>query len=203
MNLRSGIALSTLPLLFLVACGPDAGEDDLDAGADVGAEAAEAPPTTRPAEDTPFATWDQDQDQLLQREEFGTWAQDEGVFGDMVGAEGLDREALNERIYDRWDLDGDDTVTQIEWQTGTEGLYDADHGTWTDWDVDGNNELDMNELAQAHERLGLWNEIDADADGQIGDRDLSDWFFDLFDANDDDALDPQEWDMGNGGWFEG
>jgi hypothetical protein len=197
MDLRSGIALSTLPLLLLAACGPDRDRDD----ANVGAEAAEAPPATRPAE-TPFASWDQNQDRLLQRAEFNAWARDEGLFDDMVGDDGLDREALNQRIYDRWDMDGDGTVTEIEWQAGAGDVYDLDYGNWTDWDADGDSQLDMNELAEAHERIGFWNELDRNADGRIDDEDLGDWFFNLFDTNDNDALDPQEWDMGRGGWFE-
>jgi Ca2+-binding EF-hand superfamily protein len=184
-------------MLLLVGCGPDTADDDLD----VGAEAAEAPPTTRPAS-TPFQSWDADQDQLLQREEFGTWAQDEGVFGDWLGDEGLDREAFNEKLVEMWDSNDDDAITQNEWQMGAENVYNMEYGSWTDWDLDGDGDLTQEEISAAHERLGFFEQLDADGDSMINDQDLGDWFFGIFDTNDNDALDGTEWDMGQGAWFE-
>ncbi len=193
------IGLLALPFLFLAACEPETAERGTDA------EAAEAPPTTRPEAPTtteaPFAQWDIDQSQTLQREEFAQWARDEGVFDDLIGEDGLDRDGLAERIHAGLDRDGDGTVTEMEWQETSSRLFD-NPGTWSDWDADGNAELDTDEVSQGLEGHGLFGEVDADADMTVNEMELGDFLFDALDANDDDALDPAEWEEREG-WIEG
>jgi hypothetical protein len=191
------MGLAALSMLLLAACGPDAGErTDLDA------EAAEAPPVERPIA-TPFQNWDLDQNQKLERQEFGIWVTEEEGFGDWFGDEGLNREALRESAHSAWDVNDDGVVNEAEWQVGVAELYgDADYGTWTDWDLDGNAELDLSETAEAETRYGFYDRIDINQDMVIDQEELGDFFFDLFDTNDDSGLDVTEWDGVRADWLD-
>lgn len=196
MNRRTEIiGLAALSVLYLAACEPEPGQD-----LDTEAEAAEAPVEQRPA--TPFEDWDINQDQSLQAEEFSTWARDENVLGDWVGDEGLDREAFHQRIVDVWDQNDDDIIGESEWQSGVSNLFaEGEYGAFADWDVDQNAELDLNELAEGMESHGLYARMDGDQDAIIDDTEIGDFFFDIFDVNDDAQLDTTEWDFGRSTWF--
>jgi hypothetical protein len=78
----------------------------------------------------------------------------------------------------------------------------VDHGTWTDWDLDGNAELDVSETAEAETRYGFYDRIDINQDMVIDQEELGDFFFDLFDANDDSGLDVTEWDGVRADWLD-
>jgi len=199
MSQRAGIiGLFAMPGLLLGGCAPDTGQQ-MD---DVEAEAAEAPPTQRPTT-TAFGQWDINQDQSLQRDEFNGWSTDEGVFDDWIGDEGFDREAFRENVREAWDVDGDGSITEQEWQAGTQALYpNAQVGTYVDWDVDGDGALTQEEMAAADERVDIQGQLDANGDGTVDQRDLGDFFFEVFDANDDGQLDTTEWEVGRSTWFD-
>lgn len=104
------------------------------------------------AQDCEYDEWDSNRDTFLGEDEFLD-AYDE------VG------------YYDEWDEDDDDTLSETEWERGVdEHLGAFDSGAYSDWDVDGNGTLSEDELHQ-----GLFDLIDNDNDGQIGE---DDW--DLF-----------------------
>src|SRR5690606_38531727 len=87
------------------------------------------------AEQSPFQEWDANQDQALQREEFTNWSTDEGVLEDVIGDQGLDREAFRDRIEEVWDVDGNGSITEAEWQSGAQNVFgDTPHGTFAEWD---------------------------------------------------------------------
>lgn len=197
MNSRKEIiGLTAFSVLFLGACNPEAGQQT-----DTEAEAAEAPATQRPA--TGFEDWDANQDQALQVEEFNTWASDEDLLADWTGEEGLDRERFNERMIEVWDTNDDDQITESEWQAGVSNLYgNTDYGTFSQWDMNGDGHLDAEEVTQGNQQFGLYTRMDGDQDGVIDDVEIGDFFFDLFDVNDDNQLDSTEWDYGRQNWFE-
>lgn len=201
MSQRAGIiALFALPGLFLAGCAPDAGQQTDDPEA----EAAEAPETQRPAT-TPYGEWDVNQDQALQRDEFLAWSGDEGVFDNWIGDQGFDVEAFREDMQGAWDVDGDGSIIETEWQTGTEALYgmDAQVGTFADWDANGDGQLSTEEVAAGSERVSIQEQIDQNADGSVDRQEVGDFFFGVFDENDDGQLDTTEWETGRSTWFGG
>lgn len=196
MNRRTEtVGLAALAIFFVAACNPEPGQD-----VDTEAEAAEAPVEQRPA--SPFEEWDINQDQSLQAEEFTTWATDEDVLGDWVGDEGLDRESFHQRLVDVWDQNDDDVIGESEWQSGVSNFFaEGEHGAFADWDTSGDSNLDLNEVAEGLETHGLYDRMDGDQDALIDDEEIGDFFFDVFDVNDDAQLDTTEWDYGRSTWF--
>ncbi len=88
------LAVSACVGLFLMGCQPEAERGSQDA------EAADAPATERPVS-TPYETWDANRDRVLQRDEFAQWRNEQGLFDDWIGEEGLDREVASEEIRAR------------------------------------------------------------------------------------------------------
>lgn len=190
--------LSLTAFLALGACAdePDA---DVEGGVPTGEIEPEAPAADMEAE-RGFSQWDSDQDTYLVREEWDAWWADNDISGDFDtdGTDGLGQEEWANTTYSFWDADDDDRITEEEWTQGTERWFgaDAEYGAWADWDLDGDSELDANEVAEGFEREGLYDRVDRDADAVIDDEELADWFFDVFDFDDDDRIDTTEWDWG-------
>lgn len=175
----------------LGGCAPDEPETELD-----GTE-TEATDRTEERLDVDFSEWDLDTDARLSLEEFEAWWDENAPdFGD----EDARREAVSERVHAAWDTDDDDRISEEEWREGT-GSRDADTdwGRWDDWDGDGDSELDLNEVREGLEGANVYDRIDRDDDMILDDEELADWFFDLFDADSDDAIDTTEWDR-RGAW---
>lgn len=192
--LKLGVAAALGMGLALGACAPEETETDL------GTEGTETE-ATEPTDETldvDFSEWDLDTDLRLSLEEFEAWwNENRPELGD---EEGADREAVAERVHATWDTDDDDAVSEQEWREGTGADEDGgDWGTWTDWDGDGDSELDLNEVREGMEGNNVYDRIDRDQDMVLDDEELADWFFDLFDRNDDDHLDTTEWDR-RGAW---
>lgn len=195
MTRRMGfIALLGLFALPLVTCQPDAERSVPDA------EAAGAPDTERPMA-TPYRDWDANRDMVLQRDEFALWRTDQDAFARWVGDDGMNREIFADRIYVAWDTDGDGVVTEQEWVVGVEPVLEQP-GSWSDWDPDGDSELDLNEVAEALETQGTYDLIDRDQDRIIDDEEIADFFYDLIDLNDNGELDVTEWDAFSDSWLD-
>lgn len=195
MRHRMGfIALLGLLALPLVTCQPDTERGVPDA------EAADAPDTERPMV-TPYREWDANRDMVLQRDEFALWRTDRDAFAAWVGEDGLDREMFADRIHVSWDTDGDGVVTEQEWAVGVEPVL-GEPGSWSDWDADGDSELDVNEVAESLEIQGTYDLIDSDQDRIIDDEEIADFLYDLIDLNDNGELDVTEWDAFREGWLD-
>jgi hypothetical protein len=154
-----------------------------------------------------YGEWDMDADDALGIEEFRSWWNEQDFFDDWRADEdeGITREQFAERLHVEWDTNGDDVVSEVEWQEGTDTWFagDVEDGAWDDWDGDGDSELDANEVAEGLERNGLYDRVDRDDDAVIDDEELADWFFDIFDDNDDDRIDTTEWDAAKSNVVEG
>lgn len=196
MNRRTEIlGLAALGVFYLGACQPDANQE-----MDTEAEAAEAPIEQRRA--TPFEEWDANQDQALQKEEFSAWATDQNVLSDWEGDQGLNREALHQRVLDVWDQNDDEAVAENEWRTGASTLLgDADLGLYAEWDANGDSTLDVAEIAAGLEARSLYTRVDSNQDARIDGEEIGAFFFDVLDINDDAQLDTTEWDYGRSTWF--
>lgn len=179
--------------LALGGCAPEETETEL--GTEMETE------TTEPTDETldvDFSEWDLDTDARLSTDEFEAWWNEHG-FEIGEGEEGADREAVSERVHAAWDTDDDDRVSEQEWREGTGTGEEGDWGSWTDWDADGDSGLDLNEVREGMEGNDVYDRIDRDQDMILDDEELADWFFDLFDADADDAIDTTEWDQ-RGAW---
>lgn len=186
MNRRMALlAVSACVGLFLMGCQPEAERGSQDA------EAADAPATERPVS-TPYETWDANRDRVLQRDEFAQWRNEQGLFDDWIGEEGMDREVAAEDIHVALDVNGDGVVIEDEWRIGMTPLLDG-AGTWADWDADGDSELDANEISESLEARGFYDVLD---DDEIGD-----FFYDVFDLDDNGEIDVTEWDASAELWI--
>lgn len=195
--MKRRIGLVTLLALFalpLITCQPEAERGVPDV------EAADAPAADRPTT-TPYQNWDANRDMVLQRDEFALWRTDQDAFDGWVGDEGLDREIFADRIHVAWDTDGDGVVTRNEWAVGVEPVLE-DPGSWSDWDGDGDSELDLNEVAESMETRGIYDVIDRDQDRVIDDEEIGDFFYDLIDRNDNGEVDVTEWDAFDEAWLD-
>lgn len=190
---RSTVALALVAGLAMFGCA-DGYDDEAELDeADVG-------PETEMAEvEYGFAEWDADQNRYLDENEWTTWDADQDRSAwNTDGEDGLSADEFGVVTVTVWDRDDDDLVSEDEWNEGTERWFgdDVDYGAWADWDLDGDSELDANEVREGFETNNLYDRVDRDADLIIDDEELADWFFDIFDWNDDDQIDTTEWDWG-------
>lgn len=188
-------------LIPLVACDTDTGEMGRT-GADEELQtqpAAETPSMEEPVtEEVGFAEWDTDADQQLAREEWDSWYRQEGLYDqwNTDAEDGLTSAELADGAILIWDADDDGALTEDEWSQGVGTWFaDEDHGAWDEWDANGDGVLDANEVAEGLETRNLYDRVDRDSDALIDDEELADWWFDIWDANDDDHIDTTEWDQ--------
>jgi hypothetical protein len=191
--MRNRVSLAALPALmaFVIgACGAPPVDDEVY---EEQAELAE-----EQASDAPYAQWDADHSDDMDVSEFDAWWADERdrFDWDIDGEDGLTRDEYVQGVYAAWDANRDGRIDESEWRQGSdrvwgEGRYEAG---WTDWDKDGDSELDLNEVREGFETDGIYDRVDGDRDGLIDDEELADWFFDIFDADDNSRIDATEWE---------
>jgi len=195
--MRTRSLATYLSLAAFLAIGGCA-EPEVELESDIEAETEPGVPTTETDVQSPFGELDTDRSGYLTRDEWRAWWV-EGDFAaehDADGVEGLDVSEWVHHTLALWDTDDDDVLSEAEWTSGVERWYgeDVELGVWVDWDLDGDSELDADEVQEAFEREGLYDRVDGDHDALLDDEELADWFFDLFDADDDERLDWTEWD---------
>jgi len=182
------LALFVTGLLPFAACDAD------------GAEEMEPAATMEPPA---FATLDLDGDSYLDADELAEWVDDEGVFTrwDIDADSELDADDIDESVYTIWDADEDTVIVESEWETGVDYLYpDAlDPGTFQDWDLDGDSELDADEVAEGLDATN-WNEYWYEADAVIGFDEFMDMYFALWDRDGDGRIDSVEYESGAEYW---
>lgn len=200
----SGLLLAALiPLAACEAPGDETGEADLDEELETTPAAEISPEDEIGTEEIGLAQWDADADQRLTREEWGVWYDEQGLFDDWDtdAEDGLTSDELTGAAYAVWDADDDDALTEVEWNEGIGQWYgDEDYGAFGEWDVDGDSALDANEVAEGFERENLYDTVDRDSDALIDDEELADWWFDIWDADDDQLIDTTEWDQVGTEW---
>jgi hypothetical protein len=192
---RTPLGLGALLPITLLIAGCDAqGTDDRPE--------TEAPLTDRPVEVATFSQWDEDGDQHLDSLEFVMWVQDENVFGDWVGEEGVDMEVFHDHLQTALDVNADGDIDERDWSIGIQRIFgDEDPGTWEEWDLDGDGTLDGAEFMQGAEHHGLHARVDQNGDQVITIRELQAFYFELFDRNGDGRIDSNEWNQGRATWL--
>ena len=199
--MRKTMALAVAALLPLAAC--DAG-GEVESGMEGGLETTPAAETATPvAGDAGLGQWDTDANQNLTRDEWGGWYEDQGVYDtwNTDAQEGLTTDEFGGGIFGEWDADQNQQLTESEWNEGTGTWFgDQDAGSWGEWDANGDSFLDANEFAEGLERENLYDTVDRDSDALIDDEEIADWWFDIWDGNDDSAIDTTEWDQVGSEW---
>ena len=178
----------------LGACTAD--RDDAVENGDVAA----TPATTAAA--PAYATWDTDQNGLLNQTEFNTVATERGYNRwNTNGDAGLDRNEFGTGLFGVWDRDRNNQIDETEWNNAVSHWYPAgaNYGTYADWNTNGDGWLDTNEFNSGLDRTGFYNGWDTNTDNVIDTNEYDTGLFNLWDTNRDTNIDANEWDLGAGG----
>ena len=142
-----------------------------------------------------IADWDTDGDGVLVESEFTGGMLGSGIFEewdtDSDGAIGYPE--LSEGLYRTWDENDDGEVSVDEWDDAVDLWFgeDAVNLSVENWDADGNGVISKAELDSALEDTDLLARLGG-GDGIVDEDELSAGFFDIADADDDDAVVPEE-----------
>lgn len=103
-----------------------------------------------------YEQWDENNDALLDQEEFAHAFADAG-------------------FYDNWDRDNDGFLDKNEWKEGW-GTYHSDYnedayGTFEDWDVNADGKLGKNEFQE-----GIFEIFDEDGDSFVSEDEYYSWY---------------------------
>ena len=137
--------------------------------------------------------WDADRDNRLARNEFDArWG---GLYDrwDRDRNAAVSRDELADTWYDLWDNNNDNLVDEQEWNRATQSWkFDGvAYNGWRDWDVDNDGRLVENEFDQRFG--GIYDRWDTDRNNSLTRDELRDTWWDLFDNNNDDFIDDNEW----------
>ncbi len=141
-----------------------------------------------------FTTLDTSGDSYLDTDEIAEWVDDKGTFrswDEDVDSE-LDRDEIAGNAFSLWDSDGNGTVSQQEWQTATDLWYPsgANFRVYSDWDGDGDSELDADEFREEFDSSTLGESWRADT---LNAETFKKAYFELYDLDDDGRVSRSEW----------
>ncbi|WP_276496427.1 hypothetical protein [Pontibacter litorisediminis] len=104
----------------------------------------------------------------------------------------LDENEFYGGFYDTWDVNNDNSLDENEWTTATRD-YGIENQNWSDWDTNSDKSLDENEFRTGMANTNYYTDWDADRNKMINEREYTDGIFGLWDDNDDDILDNNEY----------
>lgn len=173
----------TVVALALGACG----NDDSDT----------ASVATTPGADD-FTTLDASGDSYLDADEIAEWVDDRGPFRswDEDADSELDRDEITGNAFSLWDSDNNGKISQPEWERGTDLWYpkDTEVRVYSDWDGDGDSEIDADEFKEEFDSSALgesWRTDTLSADT------FKKAYFELYDVDDDGRVSLSEWTGGS------
>lgn len=117
---------------------------------------------------------------------------------DRDGTEGLTDREFATGVFTDWDRDNDMMLTEDEFNIGSERWYGADYdGVYADWDADADGLIDRGEFAAnwGRDTFDTW---DVDADGLLTRDEWDSGVYGRADADQDMVITIEE-----EGWFEG
>ncbi len=186
--MRKSIATVGLAVtLAFAGCGDD-GEDN-----------AVAPTTTAPPVGADnFSTLDRNGDSYLDADEVAEWKDRDSVFTrwDADADSELDRDEIAGNAFSLWDADANNKISQEEWRQGTELWYPegVDLRVYSDWDRDGDSELDTDEFKERFDYSPLGESWSAPS---LDEERFKRAYFELYDTDDDGRVSMSEWTQGS------
>ena len=115
-----------------------------------------------------FAGWDENDDNLLDENEF---------YGS---------------YYDTWDVNDDNILDENEWTTASRD-YGVEGQNWADWDVNKDNKLDENEFRTGAAKNNYYRDWDKNQDKMLDEREYSEGIFSTWDADRDGSITNDEY----------
>lgn len=149
------------------------------------------------ANDADFPTLDASGDSSLDADEVAEWVDESGTFDtwDVDSDSELDRDEITDNAFQLWDTTNDSTLSQKEWEAGTDLWYpdNLQHLTYGDWDGDGDSEVDADEFSKKFDlsRLGGAWHVDS-----FNEDTFRKAYFELYDFDDDGRVSKDEWTRG-------
>ncbi|MDX1647852.1 MAG: hypothetical protein R3304_11965 [Longimicrobiales bacterium] len=155
-----------------------------------------------------FDDFDMDGDSELDADEFHEWSETP-VFAYYMQTElvedpsepaqtgALDAVVLIDALFSAWDVNDDDALDETEFDLASRvlGGFADTEDVWVEFDVDGNQVLAVDEILAQLEDDDVLASIDADEDGVIEEAEMNDWFFAVFDIDQNGAISRDEWRM--------
>ena len=180
---RTLVICLALAGLALGACG---GDDDTS---------ATLPATTGVDE---FSTLDASGDSYLDADEIAEWVDDNGAFRswDEDADSELDRDEIAGNAFSLWDSNNNGKISQQEWQRGTDLWYpgQAEVRVFSDWDGDGDSELDGDEFREEFDYSALGESWTTEP---LNRETFKNAYFELYDLDDDGRVSRAEWTDGS------
>jgi hypothetical protein len=184
-----------LTAFALVACAEQGANETETMQSDTAMEATGAmeAPGPDPAS-TDIATWNTDADARLTAEEFSGWLAEQDFYAawNTDGAEGLTAQEFGSGLAGVLDVNGDGSVSGMEWGDAGAGWVGAD-AALADWDGDGDGALSADEVVAGVEGSDLWTQWDQDGSGALDRSEFDAAVFAAWDSNGDGFVDEMEW----------
>lgn len=144
-----------------------------------------------------FDTLDANGDSYLDNDEIAERADATGVLEawDADADSELDRDEIAGNAFELWDRDGNERISEEEWEIATELWYpqDPDFAVFGDVDGDGDSEVDADEFAEGFDISALgeeWTSTPLDVNA------FKEAYFSLYDTDEDGRVSAEEWDYG-------
>lgn len=147
---------------------------------------------------TDFDTLDLNGDSYLDSDEIAEWADDVGSFEswDIDQDSQLDPDDMSRNVFGVWDLDGNGSISQNEWEGSATLSYpnDTDVIVFNDVDFDGDSEIDADEFKERFDFSVLG---EAWTSNTFDEEKFKTAYFELYDADNDGKVSESEWTRGS------
>ena len=165
-----------------------------------GASDQSAPPFSLEATGSTFEQIDRNGDGKLGLEAFHKGLSVHYYFRqglDLDGDEVVLHVELTTAFFELWDSDDDGSLTTDEWVRGLRIWLPDRSATarFEEWDLDDDQALSIVELGEGTLRSKIYDAYDANEDGVIETREISEYLHARWDANDDGFVELSEWPL--------
>ncbi len=150
------------------------------------------------AQNTTFATWDTDGDQVIEREEFtSTFIDQYFPAWDDDEERGIIEEGFFRSSYAGLDTDSDRMLTDQEWLIGYNYFYEdyVVHEDIDMIDIDKDGYISYDEYYDALYETNYFTDIDLDNDNYISEYELANHVFENWDTNDSGTISRSEYNQ--------
>jgi Ca2+-binding EF-hand superfamily protein len=139
-----------------------------------------------------YQEWDADQSGAVTQTEFASRFQSFAGWSqwDADRDQNLDETEAAQVQWTMFDGNADGRLDETEWREGVEELGVA--GDYEDSDRDGDGRITQAEFTQWFER-NAWSVWDRNGDGMVGRDEAADTLWNMWDGDDDDQLEENEW----------